>query len=259
MSTQAHSIKVKNCDDKVALGKLAAKEGAQRIRDAIRASGKANIIVATGASQFEMLAALITEPDIQWNRVTAFHLDEYVGLPITHPASFRMYLWKRFVSQLPLPLANFYYVDGDASHPGAECNRLGEIIAKRPIDVAFVGIGENAHLAFNDPPADFQTMAPYIVVQLDEGCRRQQSGEGWFPSLEAVPHEAISMSVRQIMKSRSIICSVPDDRKSDAVRRTLKGDVSPMVPASILQQHPDCTLYLDRASAKALSKETSRC
>ena len=221
------------------------------IREAIRTRGSANIIIATGASQFELLSALLVEPDIQWNRVTGFHLDEYVELPITHPASFRAYLWKRFVSQLPLPLANFHYVDGNTD-PAEECERLGGAIAKHPIDVAFVGIGENAHLAFNDPPADFQTTTPYIVVNLDEACRKQQHGEGWFPTLEDVPTKAISMSIQQIMKSRSIICSVPDRRKAEAVRMSVEGDVSPTVPASILQRHSDCFMYLDRPSATLL-------
>jgi glucosamine-6-phosphate deaminase len=239
--------------DKRALGKAAAAAGAGHIREAIRQQGAANIIVATGASQFEMFDALVRESDIAWQNVTAFHLDEYVGLSITHPASFRRYLWERFVSRLPLPLRAFYYLDGEGDSR-AECRRVGEIIRQHPIDVAFVGIGENGHLAFNDPPADFETDDPYIVVELDEACRRQQLGEGWFPMLQGVPQQAISMSVRQIMKSKKIICTVPDRRKADAVRNTVEGPVTPNVPASLLQQHEYATLYLDEPAASLLTR-----
>ena len=239
--------------DKKIAGLMAASTGAQRIRSAIAARGRASIIVATGASQFEMLSALILEPDIRWDNVTCFHLDEYVGLPITHAASFRRYLWERFVCRLSLPPAAFHYINGEAPDPHAECRRLGSIIHYHRVDVAFVGIGENAHLAFNDPPANFDTDEPYLVVSLDEACRRQQSGEGWFPTLADVPQQAISMSVRQILKSRSIICTVPDERKSAAVKACVEGPVTPLCPASILQTHEDCTLFLDTASASRLS------
>ena len=205
------------------LGKAAARKGAEHIRKAIAEKGEANIIVATGASQFEMLEELVREK-IDWSVVTAFHLDEYIGIPETHPASFRKYLKERFVD-LVSP-KEFIYVDGN-NNPAEECNRLGELICKRPIDVAFVGIGENGHLAFNDPPADFETEEPYLVVNLNETCRRQQLGEGWFPSFEDVPQQAISMSIRQIMKSKVIICSVPDERKAQAVYDTLYSEMSP--------------------------------
>jgi glucosamine-6-phosphate deaminase len=220
------------------------------IRRAIRKNGSANIIVATGASQFEMLATLVQEK-LDWNKVTAFHLDEYVGLPISHPASFRKYLWERFVSKLPLPLAAFHYVDAEKNSE-SECKRLAKIITKFPIDVAFIGIGENGHVAFNDPPADFKTTKPYIVVDLDETCRRQQLGEGWFKTLKDVPKRAISMSVYHIMKSAALICSVPDERKAEAVKNCLKGPVSPDAPASILQKHKNCTVYLEPRSASLL-------
>lgn len=233
-------------------GKAAAAAGAARIRAAIEAKGSANIIVATGASQFEMLSHLISEPDIHWDKVTGFHLDEYVGVPITHPASFRLYLWQRFLRKLSLPLAAFHFVDGDAP-PQAECDRLGAIISRHPIDVAFVGIGENGHLAFNDPPADFKTERPFLVVQLDEACRRQQMGEGWFVSIEDVPTQAISMSVRQITKSSTIICTAPDRRKAKALKACIEGPVTPLMPGSILQQHADCDLFLDEASADLLA------
>ena len=185
--------------------------------------------------------------------MTGFHLDEYVGLAISHPASFRGYLWQRFVSQLPLPLRAFHFLDGEGD-PQKECSRVADIIRRHPIDVAFVGIGENGHLAFNDPPADFETEQPYFVVQLDDACRRQQLGEGWFPTFDDVPKQAISMSVRQIMKSRAIICTVPDERKAEAVQNSVEGEVTPKVPASILQRHEQCTLYLDKPAASKAAK-----
>jgi glucosamine-6-phosphate deaminase len=233
------------------MGKRAAEAGAGIIRKAIDSRGSANIIVATGASQFEMLEALAKQPNIRWDKVTGFHLDEYVGMPITHGASFRKYLWERFISKLPLPLAAFHYVNAE-TNPQAECNRLGELIKKHPIDVAFIGIGENGHVAFNDPPADFDTDEPYIVVELDEACRKQQQGEGWFPTLNDVPRQAISMSVKQITKSKTIVCTVPDQRKAEAVKNSVQGPVSNQVPASILQKHADTTLFLDKASASLL-------
>ena len=236
------------------LGEASSQYGARLLRRALAERGEANLIVATGSSQFETLAALAKAPDIRWDRVTGFHLDEYVGLPITHPASFRRYLWERFISQLPLPLKAFHYVNADAPDPQAECRRLGAIIRQHPIDVAFIGIGENGHVAFNDPPADFETTEPYLVVELDDACRRQQLGEGWFPTLKTVPKRAISMSPNQIMKSAAIVCTVPDARKAQAVKNTLEGDVTPRVPASILQRHDNCALFLDRAAAKMLEK-----
>ena len=235
------------------MAQQAASEGARSLRSVLREEGSANIIVATGASQLEMLAALVAEEDIAWNRVTAFHLDEYVGLPIRHPASFRKYLWERFHRLLPLPLKAFHYVDGEAD-PYAECKRLGAIIGEHPIDVAFVGIGENGHLAFNDPPANFHAAEPFLVVNLDEACRRQQLGEGWFPTFDDVPKRAISMSCRQILKSRHIVCTVPDRRKADAVKGAVEGPVTPMVPASILQEHTETSLYLDAESASLLKQ-----
>jgi glucosamine-6-phosphate deaminase len=235
-------------ETKQELGKLAAEKGAELIREAIQKNGQANIIVATGASQFEMLGELVKE-DIDWSVVTGFHLDEYIGIEVSHPASFRKYLKERFVDLVPIK--EFNYVDG-STDAFAECVRLGEIISRNPIDVAFVGIGENGHLAFNDPPADFETEEPYIVVNLDDDCRRQQLGEGWFPTFDDVPKQAISMSIRQIMKSENIICSVPDERKAMAIKNTLKGEISPMIPASVLQQHMSAWLFLDRPAASLL-------
>jgi glucosamine-6-phosphate deaminase len=244
-------MKIVKAQTRVDLGPIAASEGAKHIRKAIAEKGSASIIVATGSSQFEMLEALAKAPDIRWDKVTAFHLDEYVGLPITHPASFRLYLWQRFASRLPLPLAAFHYVNAE-TNPDAECDRLGALIKKNPIDVAFIGIGENAHIAFNDPPADFETDAPYIVVNLDNACRQQQFGEGWFPTFAEVPQKAISMSVRQIMRSKAIVCTVPDARKAAAVRASVEAPVSPEIPASILQRHENLVLYVDAAAASLL-------
>lgn len=236
-----------------AMAEKAAACAAEAVRAALAARGEARIIVATGASQFGFLAALTAAPRIDWTRVTGFHLDEYVGLSVGHPASFRNYLRARFVGALPAPLRAFHEVDGEAPDLAAECRRLKALLDAGPVDVACVGIGENGHLAFNDPPADFETEEAYLVVALDEACRRQQVGEGWFASLADVPTHALSMSIRQIMKSRQIVCTVPDGRKAEAVRRTVKGPVSAQCPASILQAHKDCTLYVDPASASLLA------
>jgi glucosamine-6-phosphate deaminase len=246
-------MKVLVSDNKVHNGQQAAHDGAELIRQAIRERGEASIILATGASQFEMLAELTHANDLDWHRLTVFHLDEYAGLPINHPASFRLYLWQRFMSALPLPLKERYFIDAEGDLD-LECRRLNTIIKAHPIDVAFIGIGENAHLAFNDPPADFQTNEPYIVVKLDEACRRQQMGEGWFKTFEDVPTHAISMSIRQILKSKHIICTVPDQRKAQAVKGAVEGPITPMVPASILQTHDQATIYLDPPAASLLKQ-----
>ncbi len=233
-------------------GRAAAQAGAEVLRKTIADRGEANIIIATGASQFEVLETLVTLPDIAWEKVTVFHLDEYVGLPISHPASFRLYLWERFQRKLTVPLRAFHYVDG-TNDPEAECSRLDQLIKAHPIDVCFAGIGENAHLAFNDPPADFETERAYLVVNLDEACRRQQLGEGWFPTLEDVPARAISMSIRQILKSRCIVIAAPDERKARAVWDSVEGPVTPEVPSSILQTHADTHIFLDEAAASLLA------
>ncbi len=238
-------------DTKEQMGSAAAAQGASVIRDAIAKNGKASIIVATGASQFEMLSSLVAAEGIDWGKVVMFHLDEYVGMSEQHPASFRKYLKERFVQRLPQPLKSAHFVDAEVN-PQAECDRLSALIKDHSIDVAFVGIGENCHLAFNDPPADFETQKPFIVVKLDEKCRLQQLGEGWFESLEAVPTEAISMSIKQIMKSRNIVVTVPDKRKSQAVKDMLAEGISPLRPASILQNHSSCKLYLDKPAASLL-------
>ncbi len=246
-------MKIQIHQDAAAMGSAASIQGAKVLREALARKARVNIIVATGASQFETLKHLVKEPGIDWSRVTVFHLDEYVGLPESHGASFRKYLRERFVTQLPVA-PEFIPVDGDAKDLTAELKRLNERIAACPIDLCFAGIGENSHLAFNDPPADFTTESPYIVVNLDHACRQQQFGEGWFPTFDDVPKQAISMSIRQIMKSACIILSVPDKRKAAAVKGTVEGPVTPTCPASIVQQHADCTLHLDLASASELTR-----
>jgi glucosamine-6-phosphate deaminase len=245
---------IRIAEDTYELGKRAGAAAAQAIREAIALTGKANIILATGTSQFETLNQLVSE-NVDWSKVAMFHLDEYIGLPVTHDASFRKYLQEKFISKVT-GLKAAYLINGELD-PEVECDRLGEIIRNHPIDVALVGIGENGHLAFNDPPADFITENPYIIVELDEPCRMQQLGEGWFKSLEEVPRQAISMSVKQILKSKSIICSVPDSRKAMAVKNTIEQKISNLYPASILQSHADCRIYLDKNSASGLSKEVS--
>ncbi len=235
------------------LGEQAGKAAAQLIKETLATKGVANIILATGTSQFETIKQLLAEPGIDWSKVTMFHLDEYIGLPITHPASFRKYLKERFVSKVStLKAAHLINGEGDAK---AECDRLGKLITASPIDVALVGIGENGHLAFNDPPANFDTEEPYIIVELDEACRKQQLGEGWFKSMDEVPRQAISMSIKQILKSKNIICSVPDQRKAVAVKNSIEQPVSNLFPATALQLHPNCTCYLDVDSASLLSKK----
>jgi len=237
--------------DKIKMGDEAARCASEQLQQAILSRGEANLILATGASQFEMLQSLVMR-EVNWSKVNVFHLDEYIGLPITHPASFRKYLMERFEQKLP-GLRKFNYVNGETD-PGAECQRLGKLISSKPIDVACIGIGENGHLAFNDPPADFETDEPFLIVNLDEACRKQQVGEGWFASLAEVPRQAISMSIMQIMKSKAIICTVPDARKAEAVKNTVEGPVTNRVPASILQMHPHCGLFLDEPAAGKLNK-----
>jgi glucosamine-6-phosphate deaminase len=241
---------------KEALGAAAAAAGAGIIRDAIARRGASTIVVATGMSQLDMLDHLVKAEGIDWSKVTAFHLDEYVEIPESHPASFRRYLKERFVARLPT-LGAFVPVDGDARGLDGEVKRLNAALGGLDVDVCFAGIGENCHLAFNDPPADFCAEDPYILVELDEACRRQQLGEGWFPSLADVPRRAISMSVRQMMKSRTLIVSVPDLRKAKAVKAAVEGEVSPQFPASILQRHASCTLFLDPPAASLLTASKS--
>jgi glucosamine-6-phosphate deaminase len=235
------------------MARAAAAHAASSIARAVAARGRARIIVATGASQFEFLEDLVSSHDVDWTRVTLFHLDEYVGLPIDHPASFRKYILERVIRKTAIH--DYLLLDGEGDVREV-CRQAGLALNAMPVDVAFVGIGENGHLAFNDPPADFATEEPYLVVQLDEACRRQQVGEGWFGSIADVPRSAISMSVRQILKSAEIICVVPDARKAAPVKAALEGPVTPDVPASALREHARVTMYLDDASAALLGPAT---
>jgi len=245
-------VKVRIFDTKFEMGRAAAEHALQVIRNAIGERKQAVIILATGTSQFETLSALTEGEPVDWDRVLLFHLDEYIGIPSDHAASFRRYLTERFVDRVG-SMKEVNFIRGESNNPESECRRIGSLIQGHTVDVALVGIGENGHLAFNDPPADFETSEPFIVVNLDETCRRQQLGEGWFETFEDVPSSAISMSIGQIMKSRTIITSVPDARKAVAVKSALEGELTPDCPSSILQKHPDCTLYLDNESSALLS------
>ena len=237
-------------DTKREMAQAAAARAAELLKDALGRKGRATFVAATGASQFEFLEILTSTAGIDWARTTMFHLDEYVDLSDAHPASFRRYLRERFVSRVHPGTVN--WIRGDAVDPHAECRRLNRRVQECEIDVTFSGIGENGHLAFNDPPADFEVADPYIVVELDEACRRQQLGEGWFESLEDVPRRATSMSIRQIMSSKVIVCTVPDRRKAEAVRDCFTGEVTPLHPASVLRQHADAQVFLDAEAASLL-------
>ena len=248
-------MKLMICNNKFLLGTAAAEKATTAIRNAQLTNGKARIIAATGAAQFEFLDALVSMPEVDWQRVVMFHLDEYIGLPDSdsHPASFVKFLQDRLIGKLGIKEAHLLSGQED---PAVVISRVGKALSSAPIDVAFVGIGENGHLAFNDPPADFVTEEPYLVVNLDEACRRQQLGEGWFRSLADVPRQAISMSVNQILKAKEIVCIAPDARKAEAVKACFEGEISPLVPASILRTHPNTTVYLDTYSAALLKPST---
>jgi glucosamine-6-phosphate deaminase len=248
-------LNIKIYPDRQAMSLAAASHAAGALKNCVRVNGHARIIAATGASQIDFLDALTSASGIDWSHVEMFHLDEYVGLPINHPASFRRYLLDRLIDKADI--GRYHLLDGEHD-PADVADRVGRTLAERPVDLAFVGIGENGHLAFNDPPADFITDEPYIIVTLDDACRRQQVGEGWFATMDDVPAQAISMSVRQILKSEEIIAVVPDARKAAAVKACVEGPVSPMAPASILQTHPGTTLYLDRDSAALLTAAGER-
>lgn len=237
-------------EDRNSLGKAAAEQAASAIARALGERGSARIIAATAASQLEFLEALTKMPGIDWPRVEVFHLDEYMGLPITHPGSFRKMLVEQLVKKTNI--SRYHLLDGDALDPAAVARREGKALASAPIDIAFLGIGENGHIAFNDPPADFETEEPYIIVNLDEACRQQQVGEAWFADISQVPKQALSMSVRQILKAKEILAVVPDQRKAEAIKKCFEGEISPMAPASILRTHPNATVYLDKASASLL-------
>jgi len=244
---------IKVFSDKASLGKAAAEQAAAAIRTAITERRRARVIAATAASQLEFLDALTRTPDVDWAQVEVFHLDEYIGLPITHPGSFRKMLVEQLIRKTGIQ--KYHLLDGDAANPSEVVHRVGRELLAAPIDVAFLGIGENGHIAFNDPPADFKTEEPYIIVNLDEACRRQQVGEAWFADISQVPKQAISMSVRQILKSKEILAVVPDARKAQAVKACFEGDISPMAPASVLRTHSNATVYLDKGSASLLSPD----
>ena len=245
-------MRIETYGDRSAMSRAAAKDAAEALRSVVAKKGHARLVAATGASQLEFLEALV-QLDVDWSAVEMFHLDEYVGLSLDHPASFRKYLVERLIRPAGIRHYHLLNGEGDVQRAVEEASRS---IAEAPIDLAFVGIGENGHLAFNDPPADFSTEQSYLVVTLDDACRRQQVGEGWFATVADVPTQAISMSIRQILSSRRILCVVPDARKAAAVQTCLEGPVSPLSPASILQTHADVTIYLDRASAARLTAET---
>ena len=240
-------------EDKVSLGERAAAQAAAAIQRAIADRGRARVVAASAASQFEFLEALTRTLNIDWERVELFHLDEYIGLPMTHPASFCKFLQERLIGKTGI--TNHHLLNGE-DDPAEVIRSTNQAIAAAPIDVSFVGIGENGHLAFNDPPADFETEEPYIIVNLDEACRQQQVGEGWFKDLSAVPKQAISMSVQQVLKAREILAVVPDTRKAPAIKACFDGPISPLAPASILRTHPNATIYLDTNSAALLSPAT---
>jgi glucosamine-6-phosphate deaminase len=238
-------------NDRIRLGQAAAEQATAAIRRALAERGHARIIAATAASQLEFLDALTKTPEIDWPRVEAFHLDEYIGLPVTHPGSFRKMLLEQLVRKTGI--VNYHLLDGDAADPLEVVRRVGADLASATVDIAFLGIGENAHIAFNDPPADFETEEPYIIVNLDEACRQQQVGEAWFANISQVPRSAISMSARQILKAKEILAVVPGIRKAQAVKASVESPISPAVPASILRTHPNVTIYLDKDSASLLS------
>jgi glucosamine-6-phosphate deaminase len=244
---------IKVFDDKRSLAKAAAEQAATAIRAVIKDHQHARVVAASAASQLEFLEALTAMQGIDWKRVELFHLDEYIGVPMTHPASFCKFLQEHLVNKTGI--TKVHLLNGTADPVGV-LREASKAIAAAPIDIAFVGIGENGHLAFNDPPADFETEEPFLIVKLDEACRRQQVGEGWFPDISAVPKQAMSMSVRQVLRSREILAVVPDKRKAQAIKACFDGPISPMAPSSILRTHPNATIYLDQQSAALLSPTT---
>jgi glucosamine-6-phosphate deaminase len=245
------SNRVSISPDRDAMARAAADYAVSKLNAALKQNESVRLLAATGASQLEFLKYVVAAPNIDWNRIELFHLDEYIGVGIDHPASFAGYIRDRIIKPTGIP--RYHLLDG-AGDPEQEVRAASEAVSAAPIHVAFVGIGENAHLAFNDPPADFETQQPYLIVDLDEKCRLQQVGEGWFAGFNDVPARAMSMSVRQILKAQAIVCTVPDERKSEAVKASLTGPVTPQVPASILQTHPDVRFFLDENSARLLQK-----
>jgi glucosamine-6-phosphate deaminase len=242
-------MRIRISNDREALGRAAASQAAALIRGAIARQGRARILAATGTSQIEFLAALVREPGIAWGEVEMFHLDEYVGLGIDHPASRRRFLFDRLIAKTRI--GRYHLLNGEHD-PEAVCRQASAHLAEAPIDVAFAGTGASGDLAFNFPPADIKTEKPYLTVRLDECCRRRQVEEGWFACAEDVPERAICISVRQFLRARAVLCVVPGAGNAVAVRRCLQGRISPLAPSSILRTHPDATWYLDRDSAALL-------
>ena len=231
------------------LGKKAAQHAAKLLRQYIAQNGGARLLLSTGASQLTTINALLEEP-VEWEKVEMFHLDEYINLSQDHPASFIKYLKERFVAKVPLGKVHYVDTSGDVNEMIA---RLTREIRKKPVDVGLIGIGENAHIAFNDPPADFDSEEAFIVVTLAESCRKQQLGEGWFPTIDDVPTKAVTMTVRQILKCKHILSAVPFKVKAQAIYDTMTApDITPMVPATILREHEDWTVYLDKDSSSML-------
>ena len=247
----ADMLKVKIFDNEASAGEASAQFVYEQLNEVIQSKGAANLILATGASQFAFLDALQKLP-IEWKKITVFHLDEYKGLPETHPASFRKYLKERILNKV-IP-GKVYYINGDAENVDDEVERYEKLLREHPVDVACIGIGENGHIAFNDPAvADFNDPKLVKVVQLDEACRRQQLGEGWFPTFEDVPNQALSLTITAIMNCSVINCMVPDKRKARAVYNTLNSEISTDCPATILRKHPNTVLFLDQGSASEIS------
>lgn len=236
------------CENAAELGLKAARLAAGKLNESIAGRGEARLVVSTGSSQFETLSALLNE-NVDWEKVEIFHLDEYIGLPVTHPASFRKYLYERFINHINVK--TFYSVDVEGSIE-QKIKVLTKEIRKKPVDLGLIGIGVNGHIAFNDPPADFDTQEAYIVVNLDNECRMQQVNEGWFKTLKEVPEQAVSMTPWQIMQCKSIISCVPHKVKATAIRNTLLNKVTEIVPATLLKQHPDYHLYIDKNSSSEI-------
>lgn len=233
------------------MGRDSAKFIAKKLNEAIAEKGEARLLLSTGASQLKMFEAIVDE-DVDWSKVIMFHLDEYVALPESHIASFRKYLKERFEAKVG-GLKEAVYVNGEGDI-AANIAYITRRVTEAPIDVGVIGIGENGHIAFNDPPADFDTEESYIVVDLDGRCKAQQVGEGWFATVDDVPKQAISMTVSRIMKSKCIVSIVPHAVKAEAVKNTLTMDVTNTVPATIMKTHPDWNLWLDAASAAGFMK-----
>ena len=244
-------VKLQICDDAKTLGQKAAEQAGEILRNKIKENGKARIVLSTGQSQFEFFESFIQQP-VDWSKVEMFHLDEYVGLSELHPASFRKYLKERFVEKVTLGKVCFVSGEGDVAVQTAQLN---QVISSEPIDLGLIGIGENAHIAFNDPPANFDIDDPYLVVDLDDDCKQQQVREGWFPSIDDVPKQAITMSVKQILKCETILSCVPHQVKAEAVRKTLTEPITNQIPATILRTHSNWTLFLDRDSGSLIDEK----